>query len=188
MAQHTQAPRLAPLRPPYDGAIQKRLDAIMPDGVPPLTLFTTLARNPRVFERMMSGGLLDKGTLSLRQRELMIDRTTARCGAEYEWGVHMTFFGDRVAITREQSASIVRGTPQDTCWDTENDRLILRMADALHDTSTIDDALWADLVTEFSEEQIIELVVLAGYYHTISFCCRAFNLDMEEFGARFDAA
>ncbi len=159
----------------------------MPDGVPPLTLFTTLARNPRVFERMMSGGLLDKGTLSLRQRELMIDRTTARCGAEYEWGVHMTFFGDRVAITKEQSASIVRGTPQDSCWDTENDRLILRMADSLHDTNTIDDALWAELAAEFSEEQLIELVVLAGYYHTISFCCRAFNLDMEEFGARFEA-
>lgn len=188
MAQHTQSARLAPARPPFDEAISKRLDAIMPDGVPPLTLFTTLARNPRVFERMMSGGLLDKGTLTLRQRELMIDRTTARCGAEYEWGVHMAFFGERVGITREQSASIVRGTPDDPCWDEETERLILRLADSLHDTSTVDDALWADLSAAFGDEQIIELVVLAGYYHTISFCCRAFNLPLEEFSATFDAA
>jgi len=188
MAQHARGPRLAPARPPYDDAIRKRLDAIMPEGVPPLTLFTTLARNPRVFDRMMSGGLLDRGTLTLRQRELMIDRTTARCGAEYEWGVHMTFFAERVEITPEQSTSIVRGTPDDACWTDTSERLILRLADSLHDTSTVDDGLWADLSATFSDEQIIELVVLAGYYHTISFCCRALNLDMEEFGARFNAA
>jgi len=188
MAQHLSSARIAAATPPHDDRIQKRLDAIMPDGVPPLVLFTTLARNPRVFERMMSGGLLDKGTLTLRQRELMIDRTTARCGAEYEWGVHMAFFGERVGISRGQSASIVHGTPEDACWTDAGDKLILRLADSLHDTSTVDDSLWADLSAQFSDEQLIELVVLAGYYHTISFCCRAFALPMEEFGSRFDAA
>lgn len=177
--------RLEPTQPPYDAKIKKRLDAIMPDGVPPLVLFTTLARNPRVFERMMTGGLLDKGTLSLRTRELMIDRTTARCGAEYEWGVHITFFADRVKLTKEQSHSIAHGSPDDACWSDEEDKLVLRLADSLHDTSTADASLWSDLKEKFSDEQLIELVVLAGYYHTISFCCRAFDLPLEEYGARF---
>jgi alkylhydroperoxidase family enzyme len=179
--------RIAPAMPPYEDGIAKHLDKIMPDGVPPLVLFTTLARNPRVFSRMMSGGLLDKGTLTLRQRELMIDRTTALCGAEYEWGVHMTFFAQRVGLTPGQSRSIVSGLPDDPCWEENDERLILRLADSLHETSGVDDTLWTALGDTFSEEQLIELVVLAGYYHAISFCCRAFNLPLEPYAARFDA-
>ena len=33
---------------------------------------------------MMAGGLLDKGSISIRLRELMILRTCAACGAEYD--------------------------------------------------------------------------------------------------------
>jgi hypothetical protein len=35
--------------------------------------------------------------LSLRHRELLILRTTALCGAEYEWGVHVRFSQPRRA-------------------------------------------------------------------------------------------
>jgi hypothetical protein len=34
----------------------------MPPGVEPLVLFRTLARDPRLFERFMGGGLLDAVT------------------------------------------------------------------------------------------------------------------------------
>ncbi len=40
----------------------------------------------------MASGLLSKGLLSARDREIVIGRTTARAGAEYEWGVHRTVF------------------------------------------------------------------------------------------------
>jgi hypothetical protein len=63
----------------------------MPEGVPPLLLFRTLAVNERVFHRVMAGGLLDRGSLTLRERELVIDRTCFRCGSEYEWGVHVVW-------------------------------------------------------------------------------------------------
>jgi hypothetical protein len=54
----------------------------MPPGVPPLVLFTTLARDARLFERFRGGGLLDKGHLTLRQREIVIDRVTAQCRSD----------------------------------------------------------------------------------------------------------
>src|SRR6266540_6897829 len=96
--------RISPARPPFPAEVQAWLDKTMPPGVPPLTLFTTLARDPRLFQRFMSGGLLDRGNLTLRQRELVIDRVTARCGSEYEWGVHVALFGARVALTPDQLA------------------------------------------------------------------------------------
>ena len=92
------AARLAPLAPPYEPDIQAAFERIMPPDVPPLALFRTVARNGRVFGRLMAGGLLDKGSLSLREREILIDRTSALCGAEYEWGVHVAFFTDQQLI------------------------------------------------------------------------------------------
>ena len=87
--------RIDPLSPPYPPAIQAAFDAIMPPGVPPLLLFRTLSREPRLMERLRGGSLLDKGNLTLRQREIVVDRMTARCGGEYEWGVHVAFFAKR---------------------------------------------------------------------------------------------
>src|SRR4051812_18157539 len=92
-------PRIAPAEPPYEPQIAAELDRIMPSGVPPLVLFRTLAKNPRIFARIFAGGLLDKGALRLRQREIVIDRTTGRLGCEYEWGVHIAFFAERAGLT-----------------------------------------------------------------------------------------
>src|SRR5258706_8595493 len=104
-------PRIAAVEPPFAPDIKDALDRIMPPGVPPLTLFTTVARNPRVFARMMAGGLLDKGSLTLREREIMIDRTCARCGSEYEWGVHVAMFGETAGLAPEPvgAAALRRG-------------------------------------------------------------------------------
>jgi hypothetical protein len=69
--------RIAPLRPPYDQDIQAQFDRIM-RGAPPLMLFRVVAGNARAWEKFRAGGLLDKGPLSLREREIVIDRTCAR--------------------------------------------------------------------------------------------------------------
>ncbi|HEX4303009.1 MAG TPA: carboxymuconolactone decarboxylase family protein [Rhizomicrobium sp.] len=176
--------RIAPLEPPFAPAIQKALDAIMPPGTPPLTLFTTLARNPRVFQRVMAGGLLDKGSISLREREIVIDRATARCGSAYEWGVHVAFFAQSAGLTPAQIRATVHGTADDPVW-TPREALLLRLVDSLHDTAGIGDALWAALAREFSDEQCIEFVVLAGFYHMVSFVTNALCLPPETGAAHF---
>src|SRR2546426_9133037 len=65
----TAAPRVEPVAPPYPPELQKVFDSIMPPGVPPLALFTTLARVPRIWERFRAGSLLDRGPVSLRSEE-----------------------------------------------------------------------------------------------------------------------
>ena len=180
-------PRIAPEEPPFAPEIQAALDRIMPEGVSPLVLFTTIARNPRVFQRFMAGGLLDKGSISLRDREIVIDRTTARCGSEYEWGVHVAFFAEKARLTAEQVRATVEADAGDPAW-TPRDRLLIRLADALHDTATIDDELWDELRKEFAGEQLIELILLAGFYHSVSFLTNALRLPLETFAARFPSA
>ena len=67
------APRMAPVDPPYPPELQAQFDKLM-RGAPPLLLFRTVARNPRVLQRMMDGSLLDRGSVGLRSRELVILR------------------------------------------------------------------------------------------------------------------
>ena len=167
-------PRIAPANPPYPPAVQASLDRIMPKGVPPLTLFTTLACDERLFNRFFSGGLLDKGHLSIRERELVIHRVTAHCGSEYEWGVHATFFASRIELSDEHIHSLVHGNGKDACWDTREGR-ILDMCDEL----------WDQLRNFHSENAMVELLMLAGYYRTVSYLTNALQLPLEVFGRRF---
>ena len=177
-------PRIAPADAPYPPEIAAVLARTMPPGVAPLVLFRTMARNPRVFGKMFAGGLLDKGSLSLRQREVVIDRTTARLGAEYEWGVHIAFFAEKVGFDAERIAATVHGPAESPCWSAD-ERALLAAVDDLVDRRTIGDERWDELAAHFDEAQIIEVIALVGYYHTISFLCRTLDLPPEAYAARF---
>ena len=176
--------RIAPARPPFPADIQAWLDRTMPPGKPPLRLFTTLARDPRLFGKFFSAGLLDRGHLSLRQREIVITRTTALCRSEYEWGVHIAIFGARVAFTPVQVRSLAHGGPDDVCWAPPEQRL-LRLCDALHRDCDLDDALWQSLRDDFGEEAMLELLMLAGFYRTVSILTNALRLPLEPDAATF---
>ncbi|HUP07767.1 MAG TPA: carboxymuconolactone decarboxylase family protein [Caldimonas sp.] len=178
-------PRLAPVDPPYAPEVQAAFDVLM-RGQPPLLLFRTMAHNPRVLQRMIAGGLLDKGSISLRARELMILRTCARCGAEYEWGVHIQAFGARCGWTAEQMRSTVHGDARDACWSDE-ERIVLRLADELRATATVDDALWSEAAAMFGPPQLVELLALAGLYGAVSILVNALRIAHEPSAPRFPA-
>jgi len=182
----SQPARIAAARPPFVPEVQAWLDRTMPPGQPPLVLFTTLARDKRLFEKFFGAGLLDRGHLSLRQRELVIHRTTALCRSEYEWGVHVTIFAERVKLTPAQLHATVHGGADDACWSDE-DRVLIRLCDALHAHCTLDEPLWQALRERFSEEALLELLMLAGFYRTVSYLTNALRLPLEATGARFPA-
>jgi len=179
-------PRIPPLDPPFAPEIQAEFDKIM-RGAPPLLLFRTVARNPRVLQRWFAGSLLDKGSISLRLRELMILRTTARCGAEYEWGVHVASFGDKAQWSEEQLRSSVHGDADDPCWS-EHEQCVISLADELHASSSVTPQTWQRTTSLFTSEQLIELVILAGMYHGVSFLVNAFAVEREDFAPRFPEA
>ncbi len=135
----------------------------------------------------MAGALLDRGRISLRSRELMILRTCARCGAEYEWGVHVAVFGAKAQWNPEQIRASVHGGTGDPCWSVE-DRLVIGLADQLHDTNHVDDALWRELAAHFAPEQLVELIMLAGLYHAVSYLINATGVQHEAFAPRFPQA
>lgn len=179
-------PRLAPLDAPYEPETARTLERMMPPGVPPLNLFRTVAHNPAILERFRKTGtyLLNFGTLPALDREIVIERTCARCGCEYEWGVHAVFFGERVGLREEQLAATVIGDAGDDAWTPEQ-ALLVELVDALHDHADIDAGLWDRLAARYDEAQLVELVTLVGQYHVVSFVANAFAVEAEEGAGRF---
>src|SRR5438270_1416631 len=164
MSPAPTAPRIAPLEPPYDDETQTQLAKWMPPGAPvePLVLFRTLMvhRDLAARIRPLGSALLGHGLVEPREREIMILRTCARCGAEYEWGVHAVAFGSAVGLSDAQIAASAAGESEDPAWS-ERDRGLVRLADELFETNAISDALWRELVASWSEPQLLELTVTA---------------------------
>jgi len=159
----------------------------MPPGIAPIALFRTFARNPAMTDAMSGWGsyeLSKRLALSLREREIAILRTCARCGCEYEWGVHVAYFAERAALTREQLRSLTHGTPSDPCWS-ESERALVSACDALHDSADLDDERWKSLAASHQPAQILDLLLLCGWYHAISFAARGARVPLEAFAPRF---
>jgi alkylhydroperoxidase family enzyme len=124
-------------------------------------------------------------SLSMREREIVIDRTCARCGSEYEWGVHVAFFADRVAFTDDQIRSVTHGGADDRCWTDPTERAIIDAVDQLHDRSDIDDELWSRLRAGLDEAALLDLLLLTGWYHAISYAARVVGVPLEPGAPRF---
>src|SRR5580693_1968144 len=115
-----QRARIAPLDPPYQPEIEAALRKWMPPDseAEPLRLFRTLAVHEDLASRMrpLGAGILGHGRIAPRDREIIIHRTCARTGAEYEWGVHAVAFGKPLGLTDEQIAATVQGAADDPAW------------------------------------------------------------------------
>ena len=178
-------PRIEPLSPPYPPETQALFDLAMPAGMDPILLFRVMAKNERLFPRFMRAGVLDCGPVPIEDRELVIHRTTARCGAEYEWGVHASAFGRPLELGDDVLRATVDGTADDPAFD-RRQALLIRMVDELHEASTLSEETWSALRENYDELQLQELVYTVGLYHTVSFLCNGMGLENEAFGATFE--
>ena len=159
--------RIAPLEPPYDPVVQSHFDRIM-RGAPPLMLFRVIAGNARAWDKFRAAGLLDRGPLSLRQREIVIDRTCALTGCEYEWEVRAT----------------VLGNAGESCWS-HSEQALIAAVDALHARATLSEPEFQALSSHYDEAQILEVMLLSGFYRTVSYFANGLALPLEPNAARF---
>ena len=184
-------PRIAPIEPPYTPETKAALEKWMPpnSGLEPLALFRTLARHPLLFERArpLGAALLGRGTLPARVRELLILRTCARCGAEYEWGVHVAAFAAAAQLDPDVVRATVRESPARVAERDDDDARVMRLADELHDAGAVSDAAWGALAARFDDASMLEMVAVAGFYHLISYVANAARVALEPWAARFPA-
>ena len=184
-----RSPRLAPLSPPYEPEVAAALAKWMPPGssIEPLKLFRILYQNQEMSSRMrpLGAGILgSQSSLDPRERELLIDRTCARCGCEYEWGVHVAAYGEAVGLSRVQLEDTARGIVEPALWS-EREHVLIKLVDELHETATLSDEVWEPFAAGWSIAQILEVIIIVGWYHLISFVANAARVEQEAWAARF---
>ncbi|QPP11167.1 carboxymuconolactone decarboxylase family protein [Streptomyces bathyalis] len=181
-------PRMSPVAPPYDEETGRLLAKWMPPGsdMEPLLLFRLLALHRGLTGRLhpMASGLLNHGVLPPRDREIVISRITARAGAEYEWGVHAVVSGPAAGLERELLDAFVT-QPADAAVFDAHTRLLVTAVDELHDQATVRAATWRELQVIYDDAQLVELLVLTGWYRTLSTVITSVALPLESWAARF---
>lgn len=178
MLRNSKQQRVEPRRASHDDAT----GAALAELGPPIALFGVFARRPDRAHAIAQWGryyLSRRVALTLRQRELVINRTTALCGADYEWGIHVSVFAAKAGLTNAQVRSLATGRPTDRCWNDPMDVAVLRAVDELHETHDLGDETWEGLLAAIGEEGAVDLILIAGWYHAISFVARALRLAQE---------
>ena len=193
---------LAPLEPPYPPEVARFLKNWMPSveggrvGVQgwrmppgfdaqPLALFRLLAVHQDLCDRVrpMASGLLNHGLLPAADRELLIARVTARLDAEYEWGIHAVMQAPLAGLSAAALRATVHGGPDDFADPVH--ALLIRAADELLDRGRVTAATLDGLAAVRSPAQIIEIVLLCGWYRTLATLIRSAELPLETWAARF---
>ncbi len=174
------SPRLRPVIDPSPEVeeLYERGGLRAPDGST-LNIFATLAHHPKLLKRWLvfAGHVLSKNTLTPRHRELAILRVGVVCNAPYEFGQHYVI-AQRSDITIAEIAQVRLGSTHPN-W-TPFEQALLRSVDELHHESRISDETWATLATEYSDEQILDLIFTIGNYHLVSFALNSCGVELDE--------
>jgi alkylhydroperoxidase family enzyme len=142
----------------------------------PLNVLRTMAHSPAQMLAFqdLGGAILMKGALNAALRELAILRVGHRLGATYEVHHHERI-GRAVGMTEAQVEAARTGDHPSL---TADDRLVLAVADAVEDGRLADD-LFTRAQARFNDQELVELILAAGFYGMVSRFLVAFDVKVE---------
>jgi alkylhydroperoxidase family enzyme len=154
-----------------------RVIGLAAGGKPP-HVFTTLARNRRLFRRWLwfAGALMPGGKLPRADSELVILGVAHLTDNEYEWGHHERL-GARAGLSPEEIERVRQG-PDAPGWSPRQ-RLLLAAAGECHTEGRIGDTTWAGLAAELDEPRLIELCMLIGHYEMLAMTLSSLRVQPE---------
>jgi alkylhydroperoxidase family enzyme len=141
----------------------------LPDSV------ATMLRHPDLY-RAQIDYVVERTKASVvapRDLELVILRTAWLCRSDYAWGEHVNF-GKKAGLTSEEIEWLTQGSAAPG-WN-ERDRALNRLAEELHETAFVSDETWRVIAANYTEQQIIELLVMIGSYHEVAYLYNAMRV------------
>lgn len=179
--------RIGLLQKPWPEAFEATISKIVAPGAEPLALFTSVGQSQKALDRFLGGAVAGKGALDFHTRELVIDRTTAKTGCEYEWGIHTKVFAEKAKLSEAQIRSTFDGHADDGNWEPA-DAAVIASVDALLANKKLTDEEFARLSAHFDTAAILEIVQLISFYHGVALITGAINLASEPGMNRFPTA
>jgi alkylhydroperoxidase family enzyme len=152
---------------PTDEAIRRGKEVGLDDRVSSLNAFRVMLHNSRAAGAVadLLRTLMFHNKLSARVRELVILRNGWRTRSEYEFCQHV-----RVSRDLKMGDEEILGVrnPGSCPAYSETDRAVIKMADELLDNSEVSAETWSILQKAFSNEELVELLLVAGFWRMIA--------------------
>jgi alkylhydroperoxidase family enzyme len=124
----------------------------------------------RSLNRFLDWG--SEAVLSARERRLLILRTASVAHCSYELGVHRQQGLSRAEMQPDEIHALDHDPRLPSPTLSARESALLDIADALCRTDTLSDEQWADAVSTLPIADIIECLVVVGYYRM---CCGLMN-------------
>lgn len=174
-----EQPRINPVTEPTDEQAELLGKMQLRAGERPLNIFGTLAHHPRLLKRfsLLGSAFLMDGRLPAREREVVILRIGWRCRSPYEFGQHRRL-GREAGLTDAEIARCADADTSEGEWSA-GDAALVALADDMCDTDTVSDATWSALADRWDDAELIELVLLAGYYRMVSGFLNAVGVQLD---------
>jgi len=143
-----------------------------------LNLHRALARSPNSLRNFLRLGnsLLQYGQLPPNLRELAILRIAQMTGADYEWAHH-------VPIAKQAGVSASQIEALSHWRDAEEfnarERSILDYVEAITNTRDVPDSVFEAVRSQLSEEDVVELTLVCGFWGMVAAILLALKIDLE---------
>ena len=145
----------------------------------PANIFNMMAHAETCVKPMMKlgGTLLGKLELDPKLRELCLLHAVKLVGGEYEWVQHVPIARD-LGCTDAQIAALGKGDDSATCFDAREKAALRFTREVVVDVRASDAAL-SDARKHLSEREIVELILMAGFYTTLARLTETLGVETE---------
>lgn len=164
------------------GEVRDRLNTLLPEGVthsastPDRNLPCTLVKHPDFFGPWAAlGTRFRQGVLPLHDRELVTLRVAYMVGSPYEWA-HHTRSAKMSGVTDAEIVAVQVGPDGD--WEPAAAAL-LRAVDEIYADHRISPETWATIAESYDEQQLIELMMLIGFYSMTGWMLNSIGIQVD---------
>ena len=170
--------RLDYVRPGSSAEADRVLAEVQRLGRPVLNLYAELANHPAALEAFlgMSSFVRDRSTLDPQLRELSILATAQVLGQGYELKQHREVAA-RIGVAAAKIDVVAAGGALDAL--TPKERWAVEYAREAAVSRTCSDETFARMRSLFSGEEIVDLVVTAGWYHLCAVILGSLEIEPE---------
>ena len=177
-------PRLEPVEDDdVDEITAKVFEGFTAEGRKPIALYRVLANSPRMLRSYstLARSLRYEAEVPRELRELLILRTAQLVGSDYEWAHHRSM---AASLGIEDAKLAALADWRESRLFDPRERAVLALAEQMHGMA-VSDQDFAELEAVFESAEIVELLLVAGFYQAVARLIQGLGLEIEPEYQRF---
>jgi hypothetical protein len=182
----TRNTRIEPVNVELQEPLKSKMAKIFPPGLPSPNLYRSVARNESLFIDMIDmgligpTGLMDRGTIPSRIRELLILRTCVQSRNDYEFKLHEKTISRKMGLSKAEVEDLKKQRIDNNLWS-DAEASLIAMTDELVESTSLSNDVFEHLSRHHSAAEMIEMVQLVGLYTMVAMMVSLIKPDLDPY-------